>query len=434
MPQTRLIYGLDERPPLARLCLYGLQWTLLTLPILTISTNLAAEFLGYQGSLRVALGQRFFVIIGLTMLLQGLAGHRYPLVDGPAGALLLCLISLAPYGEATVRGAMLLGGLGLALAAHLGLIRRLERLFSDNVVGGIILLLAFSLLAVNLRLLLGQDQAHPQGQPIVAGLALGVMLLVPLLSHWTGGLIKTLSVLIALLAGSLAFGLLGRVDLSAVAASPWLACPGLAPVLAPRLSLAGLISGGLANVVVLVNLIGSLAAVQQVVGGGDLDRRVRRSAALTGWAGAVSGLAGTYGPVPYAYSPGVILSTGVGSRYTTVLAGGLIAGLGFLPKLAAILAAVPSAVVAGGLVAVLSGQVGSGIAVLTARGRSLGSRDYFVVGLPLLLGTLASLLSRDFIALLPAWLGPLAGNGLVVGLVGLLLLEHLLLRPRPGRD
>ena len=104
--------------------------------------------------------------------------------------------------------------------------------------------------------------------------------------------------------------------------------------------------------------------------------------------------------------------------------------LGFCPKLAALLSLVPLPVVAAALVAAMSGQVGSGLNLLFERRGSLENRDYFIVGVPLLLGTLASLISRDFIALLPPLIGPLAGNGLVVGLLSLLLLERVLLRKK----
>ena len=55
-------------------------------------------------------------------------------------------------------------------------------------------------------------------------------------------------------------------------------------------------------------------------------------------------------------------------------------------------------------------------------------RDYYVVGLPLFLGLAVSFPIPGFTDLLPPLLTPLAGNGLVVGMVSLMLLEHVLLR------
>lgn len=428
MVDSHLTYRLDDRPPVGRLILYALQWTLLTIPILAMSANLTAEFLGVTGLAKDALTQRFCLLTGLTMLIQGLAGHRYPMIDGPAGALLLALITLAPLGEGVVRGSMLIGGLALALAAHLGLIARLQRLFTDNVVGVVVLLIAVTLLPYLLPQAIGVTKTFPHGQPVVAGLSLGLMFLIPLLGHRLTGFGRTLSVLIGLVIGALVFAALGRMDLSQVGRAAWLAWPGLMPKSSLEFSLAGLITGGLAYAVVLLNHLGSMAAIQAVVGNQGYAGRVKRGAAVTGWAGAAAGAMGVYGPVSYAYSPGVILATGVGSRWPTIVAGGMIILLGLSQKLNAVLGSVPVAVVAAVMVAAMASQIGSGIAVLTASCRELESRDYFVIGLPLLLGILASILGRDFLALLPAWLGPLLGNGLVVGMVTVLVLEHLLLR------
>ncbi len=430
MADQKLIYGLEDRPPWARLFLYGLQWTLMTLPIVAISTNLAAEYMGYQGAMKAALGQRFLILVGLTMIVQSGWGHKLPLIDGPAGALLLLFITLAPYGEGTVRGAMLAGGIILAVASHLGLIGRLEKYFTADTVGTVILLIAFATLPFLLPLMLGQGPGRTQGDPSAAGLALGLALLIPALGHWLSGLGKSLSVFICLIIGTAVFALTGRVAATDLAAAPWFGLPLPWPPSTPTLNAPALAAAVLAYLVVILNLKGSLAAVMSVVGGGAERRRMKRSSILFGWTGALSGVMGVYGPVAYAYSPGVILATGVGSRFTTLAAGGIMLGLGFCSKLAALLTLVPLPVIAAALVAALSGQIGSGLNLIFQGGRVLDGRDFFIIGLPLLLGTLASLISREFIALLPPLIGPLAGNGMVVGLVCLILLERILLRKK----
>lgn len=430
MADQSLLYGLEDRPPLVHLLLYGLQWTLMTLPIVAISTNLAAEYLGYQGAVKAALGQRFLILVGLTMILQSGWGHRLPMIDGPAGALLLLFITLAPYGESTVRGAMIAGGVILALASHLGLIRRLESFFSVNMVGTVVLLIAFATMPFALPLGLGIGPDTPLGDPLSAGMALGVALLIPALGHWLAGFPKSLSVFISLIIGTGVFALSGRVTPMDLTAVDWFGLPLPWPQGTPSLDLPGLLAASLAYLVVVLNLKGSLAAVMSLVGGGQATQRMNRASALFGWTGALSGLFGAYGPVSYAYSPGVILATGVGSRFATLAAGVIMLGLGFCTKLAALLTLIPLPVVAAALVAAMSGQIGSGLNLLFEKRKTLEGRDYFIIGLPLLLGTLASLISRDFIALLPSFVGPLVGNGLVVGLLSLILLERLLLRKR----
>lgn len=430
MPEAPLIYELDDRPTWPRLALYGLQWTLLTLPIVIMATNLTAFFLGYEGPAKAALGQRFCLLIGLVMMIQGRWGHRLPLIDGPAGGLLLCLITLAPFGEGAVRAAMLVGGLCLAGLAHFGVLPRLMKLFTANVVGCIVLLIALTLIPFLLPQLIGRDAIHPQGRPLVAGLSLGVILAIPVLGHWLTGFIRTMSVLLALAGGTAVFAWAGQVDISAVSGAPWLAWPTPWPMVVPDFSIPALVSGSLAYLIILLNMIGSLAAIQAIVGGGETEARTRRSAAVTGWSGVAASLFGVYGTVAYAYSPGIVLATGVGSRFATVAAGAMIFGLGFMQKITALLASVPVAVVAASMVAAMSSQIGAGLSILSRDRRELTGRDYFVIGLPLLLGTLCSIMGQGFRELLPLWLGPIMENGLVVGMVSLMLLEHLLLRQR----
>jgi xanthine/uracil permease len=76
----------------------------------------------------------------------------------------------------------------------------------------------------------------------------------------------------------------------------------------------------------------------------------------------------------------------------------------------------------------MASQVGAGISVLTRTGRSLQSRDYLVVGIPILLAGITTLLPPGFSQTIPRGAQPLLKNGLVVGTVAVLLLEHLILR------
>jgi xanthine/uracil permease len=72
--------------------------------------------------------------------------------------------------------------------------------------------------------------------------------------------------------------------------------------------------------------------------------------------------------------------------------------------------------------------MGVGISVIVRSGKIMNVRDYIVVGLPLLIGTTASMASREFLALFPPFARSLVGNGLIVGIVSVLILEHVILR------
>jgi xanthine/uracil permease len=78
----------------------------------------------------------------------------------------------------------------------------------------------------------------------------------------------------------------------------------------------------------------------------------------------------------------------------------------------------------------MSTQIGVGIQALFRGRERLMSRDYFVVGVPTLLGTLMPMLPPAFFAYFPPPLAGILRNGMVMGILSVLLLEHVLLRDR----
>jgi xanthine/uracil permease len=120
----------------------------------------------------------------------------------------------------------------------------------------------------------------------------------------------------------------------------------------------------------------------------------------------------------------------VASRHAVAYCGVILALAAFLPKLSALLALVPTPVVGAALCVILGAQVGVGITTVTSR--SLTTRDYFVVGIPLILGTAVGFLPRELTAQFPGPLQVLVGNSLIMGIALVLLLEHVLLRERKG--
>ena len=60
-------------------------------------------------------------------------------------------------------------------------------------------------------------------------------------------------------------------------------------------------------------------------------------------------------------------------------------------------------------------------------------REYFTVGIPVLLGSSVSILPKPFLQLFPSSIASFVGNGLVVGILFSLLFEHVLFRLKKGK-
>jgi uracil permease len=399
-------------------------------PGLVIVAAIAAKALNLSAEGEVAFFQKILLVSGTFTVWQTLAGHKYPLQEGPATALLLTFITIAPHGLAAIKGGFLFGGLILFALSRLRWLRYITAYFTPNVVGVILLLIAFTLLPHLLPLLIGVGPAHPNGDGGVFAASLALIMLIAILSHWLKGFWQTTAMIIGVVLGTVIFWFWGLMDLQPVREASWFSLPGLLWTGMPRFYLPAIISCFFAYLAVVVNSVGSIHGVGEIVGKEGITERVDQGVGVTGLAGVAAAGLGVVGTVSYSSSPGVILVTRVASRYAQAMCGIILLTAAFVPRLNALLTAVPAVVVGAALCVALGSQVGAGISVITAGGRSLAGRDYLVVGLPVLIGTLVAALPQSFFAILPGAIGVIVSNGLVVGIVLVLSLEHLLLRNR----
>jgi uracil permease len=432
-----LIYGVDDRPPWLRNLLYGFQWTIIFLPTIMILSVIASNYLALQGSEKVLFFQRILLTTGGVMILQTLWGHRYPILDGPSSALLLSIVILAPHGMSALQGGMLAGGCFLLLLSLSGLLRYIEVLFTDNVVGVILILIAVTLLPYIAPMVIGLGPGHPQGDPISFILSIIVIFAITLFSHWLRGFPKTVSLLLGIVLGTAFNWLYQGPDLSRLGEIPWFAFPhplvhGL-PSFSGTVTLAFL----MAYLAVLVNTVGSIYSMGQVVGTHGIANRVKRGIAATGIGGILAGVLGGIGSVSYGLSPGVILVIRTGSRFPVSVCGIMLIFLALFQKVLAVILLIPAPVIGAAMVVGLASQIGIGISVLTRSGKRLDGRDYLVVGIPIIMGGMVSIFPEGFFKAFPPTLLALIKNGLIVGIVLVLVLEHLLLAKKwrtDGRD
>jgi uracil permease len=426
--QEVFLYDLDERPPLWRNIFYGLQCALLMLSTLTILSALAGTALQLPMDERAALVQRVLLISGLSMIVQFFLGHRYPMLEGPSTAVTLTFMALAPYGGSALEGGMIAGGACLVVISLGNLLRHVESLFTQNVTGVVILLIALSLLPSVVPKLAGISSARPEGQPLALLLSFAVLSIVCLFSMKLGGVWRSVAILIGMAGGYLLCFLLGMVDFASIRQASWHALPKFLPFGPPRFFFPAILSFVFAYLVVVTNFMGSLYGMAEVFHHRNIGRRLRYGLGITGAAGIAAGMGGALGTVPFATSPGVVMITRVASHYAQLACGFIITASAFIPKLGAALASVPDPVIGAGILAILSSQVILGIQTLARGKATLSYRDGFVIGLSLLLGTGLPLLPSGFFQKLPILLAGFLRNGLGVGMFAVILLEHLIMR------
>ncbi|NLI83200.1 MAG: purine/pyrimidine permease [Deltaproteobacteria bacterium] len=432
MKAPEFIYGLDDRPPWGHAALYGLQWAMIMFPALIIASNLCSRALQMEPAEEVRFFQLILLVSGVLTALQSLFGHRYPLLDGPATALLLTFTVLVPYGVPVIQGGTMVGGVLLVVLVWTGQLGRIIPLATPNVVGVILMLIAFSLLPHMARAVsAGADPSESGGSPLVFLFSLFLTLLIAFLSHRLRSFWKTISLLLGMGVGTVCYSALAPIHWSRFAQAPWLSAPRNLVPSAPQFYWPAVIAFSASYLAVLVNSLGSLHGIARVTEEQRLPTSIKRGILLNGIGGIVAGLFGIVGMVSYSISPGVVLANRVSSRYATLSCGLILALAAFVPKLAALLAMVPEPVVGAALCVAMGAQVGAAFSIISTNGVS--GRDYFVVGVPLMIGTLVGFFPEAFMASLPAAWRVFLSNGLVVGIFLALLLEHLLLREKsPG--
>ncbi|HBV98133.1 MAG: xanthine permease [Peptococcaceae bacterium BICA1-7] len=430
MSRFELRYRLDELPPPGQLAAFGLQWLAISVPTVIIIGNVVAGLHSFEAVARVAYIQKLFLVSGAALFIQILWGHRLPLIMGPAAVLLVGVAASLGRTPDAVYSAALIGGAVLAAVGAAGLFGRLKRLFTPRVVASILILIAFTLTPTITGLVLGPEvPAHP-----LKKLSFSIFLVLAMFAanRVLKGIWKSTLIVWAIVAGTLAHLLIFPAGTAAggIVPQPLFFYEDLHFnfVIDPGILIAFLVC----YLALSINDLGSIQSVGEMLGLKDMQGRITRGITITGLAGVLSGFLGVIGPVNFSMSPGVIASTGCASRFTLLpTALGLLA-LAFMPGAIVILGGIPSTVVGSVLIYIMCSQVAAGLLVAFGSGDGFGMESGLVLGLPLMLGIIISYLPVHVLATFPAAVRPVMGNGFVIGVLSVLIMEHIIYRNRVG--
>lgn len=431
--KVRYIYNIDDRPPLVLLVAYGVQWALLLFPAVLMVTALCAAALKMSDVARVSFVQLTFLVAGCFTFIQSLWGHRYPVLEGPATAHLLTMLSLEPYGIGAIQSGIILGSLIMFILGFSGSISLFSRIFTRNIVVVILILIALTI-APHLALSLSGPPDNQNEAPrwLFFTFSSFIVLFTAFCNYRLKGLWGTLSLLIGVTVGTALYPFIGKLDFSIWNKASWISLPSLWTPVKPEMSIISIVSFTIAYVAVLVNMLGSLTGIASVTDKSRLNTSLKRSLVINGLSGIICGVLGIVGLVSYSISPGVVISQKVASRYALAACGVIIIAIGLIPKIAAIFAFVPASVVSAVLCVAMGSQIGAALQITTSS--ALTQRDGIVIGLPTLLGLIVAILPPDVASATPPAVQVFLKNGLVSGIVLSLVMEHLLLRKNPEKE
>ena len=411
-------YSLNDRPSFGAMFLYGLQWLMICIPVVLTSTFVAPE-----GQM-LFFTQKLFAIMGVTMIVNALWGHRMPLIAGPAAVLLMGVLAAATQGAGvqSIYPSMAVGGVLIALLAAFGLMKRVQSLFTPRIVVAIVVLISFTMV----KPIVGMVFAEQEHQMLAMIFALVLVVSMAVANNLLRGVWKSMVVIAAMILGSLFYyAVVGMPEqLVSDSAAPQLFVDGV------EIDAGVIIAFIFCYVALFINQVGSVQSLGEFVGAGDMEQRQKRGMIVQGVMNVVSGAMGVLGPVDYSLSPGVVASTGCASRYTVLPAAAFMILLAFFPDVVALLLTIPQPVMGVVLLYLMATQVAAGLHLIEGTSAVRSFKDGLVLAIPIMFTLILSFAPQSALATIPSLLRPIVGNGFVMGIIIILLLEHIFLKDK----
>lgn len=410
----------------------ALQWIVYHIGVVISAPVVVGNALGMDAAEIGKLSQLTFFLTGVASLLQIWLGHGGLLIEGPAAPWWAAIVILAGIASAMgrpltlvrtdVEGALIIAGLAMAVLGSIGFIRWARALFTCRVTGILLMLLGLQIGGVGIKGL-----AAGGVKLFIIGLL--VLMMVIYLNLNGRGLLKSSAFILSVVCGWLLAFLAGEVKWPGI--SRWFSLPTLLPWGPPTLETGSVASFTLLGLLLVPNVVGSIAALEAAINERLPIKKYDRGLAASGAANFLAGIFGGIGTIPFAISAGLISLTGNKSRQPFILACVIFIAMGLFPPLGALAGSVPQPVAAA--VLLVSGCSLAMIGLRDVMREEIVLRENFIVGLGLLSGIGVMLLPHSQWEQVPGWLAAILSNGVIVGTLASILLEHVILRKsRPG--
>ncbi len=396
----------DEILPARSMLTLGLQHVLVIYAGVVAVPLILGGALGLEQSQIVILINCNLIIGGLATLLQTLGiwrfGARLPLIQGASFIALAPMLQIGTeYGLPHVFGSvMVAGALAIGLAP---LFSRLLRFFPRVVIGCLITTVGISLMPAAAGWLGGGVGSETFGAPqhLLVGLLTVVVTVIVYVCF--KGLMSSLSVLIGMAVGTGVAMLIGLSDFSGMADAAWIGVAAPLSFGAPQFSLVPILIMTLAMVVIMAETTGNALAIGRMVDTPISPRRLGNAFRGEGLATMLSAVFNGFPLNAFSQNTGLIAMTRVRSRYVVAAAGVIMILMGLIPKVGAIVAAIPPSVLGGGAIVMFGMTTAAGIQEL-AQVKYEGTHNALIVAVSLSVGVLPMAMP----ALLEGIEGPLA--------------------------
>ena len=386
-------------------------------------------------------------ICGVTSIIQSLGltpwfGIRMPVMMGMTFASVTPMIAIATtpgMGLQDIFGAIIAAGVfGLLIVPFAC---RLMGMFPPVVTGSVITIIGISLMQVGIQWAVGgawlkpmiaDTSAHAAAGSLVPnpayasmenlGIALFVLVVILFISKFGRSFLKNISVLIGLVLGSVAAALLGLMHFDQVAKADTFHLVMPFQFGAPQFAIGPIVTLCVVELVVFVESAGMFFALGDIVGRKvgrtELGRGLRVDALGT----ILAGMFNTFPTTSFSQNIGLVGMTGVRSRWVTVTGGVIMLLLGLMPKLGALVAAIPQPVLGGTGIAMFGMVAATGIRILSEVDYKNNRNNLLIVALSIGFGMIP-LVAPQFFIHFPEVLAPMLHSGILLTAVVAFLLN-----------
>ncbi|KOS66881.1 xanthine/uracil permease [Lysinibacillus contaminans] len=431
---THLTVLPDEKVSVVQSALLGLQHVM-AMDVYVVPF-LIAMLIGLQSGQSTALIQSTFIAAGIATIIQTYFCMKLPIAQGPSYVPLGAIVGIyaasggGELGWSSVLGASLISAILVIILGFTGLFNKIVKIFIPPIVGGtIIFVVGLSLMPVGLSDNIYNGAGATINQNIYLALIAATVLIICVMLgsffHKKGRVFRITSVIIALIAGCIAAKFMGVLDLSAVSQAKWFSMPQIPFAdFGFTFNISAIVTMVIIYIVLMAETTGTWFAVSNVIDKPLTDKQINRGVIGEGIGCFIASLLGSTPVTGYSTNAGVISITGIASRRVFVAAGAWFVLFGFSGKLAALISAIPSAVI-GGVFVIVCGIIAiSGLQVM--KNERIGEKEMYVIAVPMILTLALTLLPDDFLYSLPTTLQYLFGSPVATAAIVAILLNKLL--------
>lgn len=431
-----MLYGLEEKVPAAKCSIYGIQYLVYFLAGSAIMPVIIGAYLGLDQAEIAQMLQRTFLLSGGISILQALIGHRFPIIDGPAGLWMGLLIILA--GAATSFGkdlavlrtdlelGMICAGIMVIIVGLTGFMEKILKIFNPIVNGCFLILMVLQMSATVIKGATGISSGYDTIQPkfLLAFLVTTVVIVV--INLKTKGFIQSIATLIGVVCGWVLAYAMGISPEFISSGNGLLAVPQPFAWGTPTVDPSVIITCLIGEFVLFSNFATSINGMSELLDRPNTPAIIRRSTVLFGITAALCGIFPVTGFVPFASAPSTTKLTRVAARSPFILGGVFMMILGIIAPVCTFFAAIPPAVGYSAMMIVFALMLEQGIKEF--KKVEFTNREGFIIGISFMIGAGIMFLDAGAFLALPQMLRYIVSNGLIMGLIIAILMEHVILR------